>query len=301
MLDRPAPFLADSAPLALCLNSSFLGVFAHAGFVSGLDEAGIRATHVSGSSAGAVVAAHYAQGRSGAEILALMRAADLRSIFSERLAPFRAVGALLGTRGLNAAFRAPGAEALMRTWWGEARIENTPRARLGIGVTNLTRGRGETSHQGSIWEHVLASCAVPGMFAARVIDGETLVDGGFADPEPIGQWIGDGTLGTILVHRIDRSRPMPAQPRLSWILDRGHRAAGAMLAAAREELVRGTGQTLTVVETRAQPPRVGWPFSSAHGPRWESDCDDRYEAGRRSAQQWVESTKAAATKQSRRP
>ncbi len=72
-----------TAAPALCLNSSFLGVFAHAGFVTGLEEAGVTPSRLSGASAGAVVAALRAHGKSGREIFDLMLASNLRGLFFE--------------------------------------------------------------------------------------------------------------------------------------------------------------------------------------------------------------------------
>ena len=271
---------------ALCLNSSFLGVFAHAGFVAGLEEAGVAPARLSGASAGAMVAALRAHGKTGREIFELMLAADLRSLFFEVGALPRAVAALAGVRGINGAIRAGRAEALMAEWFGDARIEDAP-IPLRIGVTNLSRTRGEAVASGRTLDYVLASCAVPALFGAREIDGEILVDGGVADPEPIGPWLGDPAVPAILVHRIDRAPPPPARPTLGWILNRGHHAAGAQLAEARERIAAHTGQRLETVLTRVRPPRVGWPWVRAHAPRWREDCADRFEAGRRAAREWA--------------
>lgn len=269
---------------ALCLNSSFLGVFAHAGFVAGLEERGARPEHLSGASAGAVVAALAATGRSGREIFDLLLAADLRSLFFEVGAPLRAAGAALGLRGVTGALRAPRAESLMRAWFGETRLEDLRGPTLRIAVTNVSTARGVAAAHGRLWEYVLASCAVPGVFAARLIDGESFVDGGFADPEPIGAWIGEAAITDILLHRIDRRDGRVRPPTLGWIVDQGRVAMGVQLAEARAALLRYTGQQLRVVETRARPPRIGWPLSARDRARFEADAKDRFEAGRRSAE-----------------
>ncbi len=174
----------------------------------------------------------------------------------------------------------------MAGWFGDARMEEAL-IPLRVGVTNLSQTRGEAVSQGQTRDYVLASCTVPGIFGAREIDGEALVDGGFADPEPIGPWLGDPAVPTILVHRIDRAPPPPARPTLAWILDRGRHAAGAQLAEAREMIAARTGQRLEMVTTRIRPPRIGWPWIRAHTARWREDCADRFEAGRRSAQEWI--------------
>ncbi|MBS0661456.1 MAG: patatin-like phospholipase family protein [Verrucomicrobia bacterium] len=272
-------------PFALCLNSSFLGVFAHAGFVAGLEERALRPRQLAGASAGAVIAALAATGRSGREIFALLRAADLRSLFFEAGAPLRAAGAALGVRGVTGALRAPRAEKLMRDWFGEARLEELHDPTLRIAVTNVTTARGLAADHGKVWEYVLASCAVPGVFAAREIDGQRYVDGGFADPEPIGAWLGDAAIPEILLHRIDRRDGRVRPPTLGWIVDQGRVAMGAQLAEARAALLRHTGQRLQIVETRTRPPRIGWPLSARDRARFEADAEDRFEAGRRSAAQ----------------
>ena len=275
-----------TASPALCLNSSFLGVFAHAGFVTGLEEAGVTPLRLSGASAGAVVAALRAHGRTGREIFDLMLAAELRGLFFEAGALPRAVAALAGIRGINGALRAERAETMMGEWFGDARIEDAP-IPLRVGVTNLSRVCGEAVARGRTLDYVLASCTVPGIFGAREVGGEVLVDGGFADPEPIGPWLNDPAVPAILVHRIDRAPPPPTRPTLGWILDRGRHAAGTQLAEAREMIAERTGQRLETVTTRIRPPRIGWPWIRAHAARWREDCADRFEAGRRSAQEWA--------------
>ena len=55
--------------VALCLNSSFLGFFAHAGFLDALTGLGVRPVAISGASAGALVAGAHAAGLEPRELI----------------------------------------------------------------------------------------------------------------------------------------------------------------------------------------------------------------------------------------
>lgn len=90
--------MSEAKPrVGLCLNSSFLGYFAHAGFLRALTELGIRPVAVSGASAGALVSGLFAAGVAPDEMLRLFlsrtrRAAagpgyDLQSAGSHRRSP----------------------------------------------------------------------------------------------------------------------------------------------------------------------------------------------------------------------
>ena len=54
--------------IALALGSAFLGIYAHGGFLCGLNKAGVFPGHVAGASAGAMAGGFYASGMRGAEL-----------------------------------------------------------------------------------------------------------------------------------------------------------------------------------------------------------------------------------------
>src|SRR5689334_13966101 len=98
---------AQSPPsrVALCLNSSFLGFYAHAGFVHALLELGVRPAAVSGASAGALVAALHAGGVTPEKMLELFHSPELPRAFREPGAPLRGFATIANLRGHTGALR----------------------------------------------------------------------------------------------------------------------------------------------------------------------------------------------------
>src|ERR1700676_4303210 len=99
--------------VALCLNSSFLGFFAHAGFLRALLAMGVRPVAVSGASAGALVAGLFAAGVDPEEMLRLFMSAELRKAFREPGAPWRGAATILNLPGHTGALHGERAAALL--------------------------------------------------------------------------------------------------------------------------------------------------------------------------------------------
>jgi NTE family protein len=72
-----------------------------------------------------------------------------------------------------------------------ARLQDAP-IPLTVTATDLDTGEAVYLTQGPTVPALLASCAVPGVFAPQVIDGRTLVDGGMSADAPIGQAVRGG-------------------------------------------------------------------------------------------------------------
>ena len=185
--------------IALCMNSSFFGFYAHAGFLEGMLEAGIRPDHIAGASAGALVAGFYAAGKEVAEMTPVMLDPAVRKAFTEWRAPLRAASIFTGCRGASGALSGDKVLKLLKTHLGEKQIEDCD-PRLSLSVLNLTRGESQVKRNGPLAEFILASCAVPGMFQTRMIGGEEYWDGGVADPAPFEDWLDNPRIKTIIVH-----------------------------------------------------------------------------------------------------
>ena len=66
---EPTPAVAKKAPrIGLALGGGAARGFAHVGVIQVLEEAGIRPEFVTGTSAGSLVAALYASGKTGAQL-----------------------------------------------------------------------------------------------------------------------------------------------------------------------------------------------------------------------------------------
>ncbi len=145
--------------------------FAHIGVIQVLEEAGIKVDLVVGTSAGSLVAALYASGKSGNEMARLAESMDEGAI-TDWSFPLR--GLIKG-------------EALaryVRAQTGGRPIEQLP-IPLGIVATNLADGSGVMFRSGDLGLAVRASSAVPAVFQPVEIGTRTFVDGGLVAPVPV--------------------------------------------------------------------------------------------------------------------
>jgi NTE family protein len=250
-----------SSRVALCLNSSFLGFYAHAGFVEGLLALGVRPRAVSGASAGALVAGLYAAGVTPAEMLQLFLSPKLRRVFRERGAPFRGIATLLNLRGHTGALTCHRALPLLDGIVGKRRIEDCLDPRLAIAVTNLTANRTELATSGPIAELILASVTSPGFFAARSVDGELRWDGGIANPLPFDHWIADPEIDAILLHSVVNPEELEVRERkdrfrISEAVNLSHQIVCDELLRLKSEIARLSGKRLISLSTLAPRPSL---------------------------------------------
>ncbi len=246
--------------VAVCLNSSFLGFFAHAGFMGALMELGIRPVALSGASAGALVAGLLAAGLEPQRVIELLLHPDLRRTFFEMGAPFRSLATVANRPGHLGAVRGHHALALLKSHIGGRRIEECTAPRLAIAVTNLTAARTEIATRGPLAEFILASGAYPGMFAAREIGGQIYWDGGIANALPFDHWIGDPEIDTIIVHSVDShgSAVRENQTRLTIAGAAGlsHEIICGELLRLKTELAHAAGKRVLFLRTEATRPGI---------------------------------------------
>lgn len=159
--------------VGLALGGGAARGFAHVGVIQVLEEAGIKPDLVVGTSAGSVVAALYASGRTGAQLQAAAINMD-EAAFADWMLPLFNRGVLRG-------------EALARyvdTQVGHKLIENMP-VPLGIVATDLKTGKGVLFRRGDTGTAVRASSSVPAVFLPVKIGTEEYVDGGLVSPVPV--------------------------------------------------------------------------------------------------------------------
>ena len=157
--------------LALVLSAGCLRGYAHIGVLKALEEAGIRPDLVVGASAGAIVGALYAAGRSPTEI---ERAGD-------RLVVADLKRWALSRRGL---WRGDALESLLRSLLPVARIEHFP-IRFAAVATDVASGRLAVFERGDAARAAHASAAMPGLFVPARIDGRWYADAGLRSPLPV--------------------------------------------------------------------------------------------------------------------
>lgn len=169
----PSAILVAPPRIGLALGGGAARGFAHVGVIQVLEEAGIRPALVVGTSAGSLVAALYASGKTGAQLQQLAEIMEEAS-FADWTLPVFSRGVLRGE-----AF----ARYVSLQVNGRA-IETMPMS-LGIVATDLNTGQGVLFQRGDTALAVRASSAVPAVFQPVRISGRDYVDGGLVSPVPV--------------------------------------------------------------------------------------------------------------------
>jgi NTE family protein len=169
----PQPVAKRPPKIGLALGGGAARGFAHVGVIQVLEEAGLRPELVVGTSAGSLVAALYASGRTGAQLQEVAQSME-EAAFTDWTLPIFSRGMLRG-------------EALARYVNAQVRgklIEQMPLA-LGIVATDLNSGQGVLFQRGDTGTAVRASSAVPAVFLPVKIGSHEYVDGGLVSPVPV--------------------------------------------------------------------------------------------------------------------
>ena len=163
------------ARIGLALGGGAARGFAHVGVIQVLEEAGMPPQLVTGTSAGSLVAALYASGKSPQELRRVAETMEEAEI-TDWMLPILNRGALRG-------------EALAKyvnTQVGGKSIEQM-KIPLGIVATDLKNGEVVTFRRGNTGSAVRASSAVPAVFQPVRIGDREYVDGGLVAPVPVKQ------------------------------------------------------------------------------------------------------------------
>jgi NTE family protein len=181
--------------IGLALGGGAARGFAHIGVIQVLEEQGILPDLVVGTSAGSLVAAMWASGKSGVELGTLAELMD-ESALTDWSYPGRGV-----LRG----------EALARyvREHTEGRQIETMTRPLGIVATDLASGQPILFQRGDPGVAVRASSAVPAVFQPVRIGAREYVDGGLVAPVPV-QFARQ--MGAELVIAVDISASPEGQP-----------------------------------------------------------------------------------------
>jgi NTE family protein len=163
------------ARIGLALGGGAARGFAHVGVIQVLEEAGLRPQAVAGTSAGSLVAALYASGKTPQELRRVAETMEEAEI-TDWMVPLLNRGALRG-------------EALAK--YVNAQVGSKPieqmKILLGIVATDLRSGDAVTFRRGNTGSAVRASSAVPAVFQPVRIGEREYVDGGLVSPVPVRQ------------------------------------------------------------------------------------------------------------------
>ncbi len=243
------------------------------GMLAALHEQGITPDLVFGSSVGAVNAGWVA-GDPGLEDLDELRAI-WTSLRTATVFPLRPLTGLLGFLGRrDSLVPASGLRALIK---GHLRFERLEDAEIPITVaaTALTSGQEVALRTGSAVEAILASAAIPGVFAPVTIDADALVDGGIVNNTPISLAIEAGATRVYVLptgYACDLAEP----PRS---------ALGIMLQAisllVQQRLILEVRDLQREVDLRVLPPLCPLAVSPADFSHSTELIDRAYEAAHR--------------------
>ena len=175
VLAPPAAAVAAPKPLkiGLALGGGAARGFAHVGVIAVLEEAGLKPQLVVGTSAGSLVAALYASGKTSAQLQ--QTALNMEEVtLTDWMLPI--VG-----RGM---FRGEALGRYVNELVAGRLIENMA-IPLGIVATDLNNGEALLFQRGDTGTAVRASSAVPAVFLPVKINGREYVDGGLVSPVPV--------------------------------------------------------------------------------------------------------------------
>ncbi len=145
--------------------------FAHIGVLRVLESAHIPIDFVVGTSAGAIVGALYAAGKSPDEIQAMARRIRLRHW-------------MVRDHSGTGLFSTDGFRRIIDSEIGKGkRIQDLPRRFCAVAV-DLDAHCESVFDAGSVADAVCASATFPGLFAPTIIDGRSFIDGGALNPVP---------------------------------------------------------------------------------------------------------------------
>jgi NTE family protein len=158
--------------VGLALGSGSARGWAHVGVIRALEEAGIRADLVCGTSIGALVGAAYAAGELEAfeHWLRGLGIKDVLSFLDVGLSG----GVIKGERLME----------FFRTNFIDRPVEALPKP-FGTVATALRTGTEVWLREGSTVDAIRASLALPALFPPVLHEGRLLVDGGLVNPVPV--------------------------------------------------------------------------------------------------------------------
>jgi NTE family protein len=183
--------------IGLALGGGAARGFAHVGVIAVLEESGLKPQLVVGTSAGSLVAALYATGKTSAQL-------QQTALNMEEVAITDWMLPIFG-RGM---FRGEALARYVNELTANRLIENMA-IPLGIVATDLHSGQAVLFQRGDTGTAVRASSAVPAVFVPVKINGRDYVDGGLVSPVPVRF---ARQMGADIVVAVDISSPPEANP-----------------------------------------------------------------------------------------
>jgi NTE family protein len=166
-----------SKKVGLALSGGGIRGVAHLGVMQALTDHGIKFSHISGTSAGAIAAAFFAEGYSPKEILQIIK--DTRLLKLLRPA--------IGSAGLVSILKA---RFLINKYIPHNSFQKL-KTHVTIASVDLGEGKLVYFTDGELDIAILASCCLPGIFRPIIINNHMYVDGGILNNFPVEPLVGN--------------------------------------------------------------------------------------------------------------
>lgn len=243
------------------------------GMLIALEEAGFRPDLIVGTSVGAINGAWIAGGRSAADLAQLWRTLRRSDVY-----PIDLIGGFLGFIGVRDHLVSHGPiRRLLTTHLTFDRLEDAV-VPFHVVATDVLSGQDLRLDSGSAIDAVLASAAIPGVFAPVTIDGVELMDGGIANNTPISHAVALGA-DEIWVLSTDYACALTKTPRSALAM-----VIHAFNVAISERLSLDILDNADKVDLRVVPPLC--PVNVV--PTDFSQSDRLISAARRQTVEWLQ-------------
>ncbi len=258
----PPPSPDVSKGLALSLESSFLGFFAHAGFTAAVLGKGIRPQFLTGASSGSLIASLAAAGFSSGEIREVIFPSKFKWSFFEWPGIARGIGMMLWLRGACGLSSGKKVRRYLEGVFARrvTRIEDCPAGQLSIAVANLSKLSTEILTDGEIAAAVVASFSVPILMSPQKLPSGYCWDGGVANSCPFDHFADDPAVHTVITHHIEGNSvgsdwsSLAFRPRISDAFGRGHQLITNEMHGLRVRRLEDAGKRLIAVTTSCPRP-----------------------------------------------
>jgi NTE family protein len=181
--------------VGLALGAGSQRGYAHFGVLRALDRLGLLPDVLAGTSVGGAAATLAALGHDPDSAAALFD---------------RAAGVLVRpTIPRHGLFSSRALRHFYREVAGDRLLEELP-VPLGLVTADLLSGREVVLRRGPVWQAVLATCSIPGVYPAQAVGPYLLVDGGIVEPVPVAA---AASLGADVVVAV---KLVGAEPPLEW-------------------------------------------------------------------------------------
>jgi NTE family protein len=174
---NPSTDQSKPKKIGLALSGGGVRGVSHLGVIQALTDHGIKFSHISGTSAGAIAAAFFAAGYEPKEILNIIKETKLLKI----LRPSIGSAGLLSI--LNGRF-------LIEKYIPHNSFQ---KLKIHITISSVDLGEGKLVYftDGDLDMAILASCCLPGIFKPIIINDHMYVDGGILNNFPVEPLVGN--------------------------------------------------------------------------------------------------------------